>query len=575
MAGQLYNSDIDDLPLADWLAAYQQDVLPVSGYVEIWSSINSGYAASELLGTYRYVSGQVKIDRANIMRRTVTDLTLLNDPDNDPSNLLLPVAGTDGGQFSPYGNEVKIFKGIIGENDGLEAEIPSGDVAVTLPLTIVEGVNDQFVYTSTINTGGAPDIFTMTPGTCVTMADVVGQIDNAMDSSSVTFDTYADAFDAGGGFIGMQVPINGAGYNGDTITEGNGGAAAFGFTADPDTFAGGTDDSSPTAYAQLGVFLIQEVDIVNDENGLVFKGTMNDRMAWLQRLAFTYAWSGGDDGFSDVTNLIGQIIQNAVTPVWGAFAPFPVGGEGGFPGEFVDIATLAPLQHFAIGDDPAKLATDLAANYGCALYFDAFGVINLEIVADPATVAPCVEYLEGTSTSATTITRALNNQNVPNIICIKSGGTSAAPAVTVWWWDSYPGSPGFYADAPGDWAEPQYTLPPRDPTSTYSALIETFTTNVQQGDPNAAQAMALACGLTSIGSLEMSTFTLRDQPAHDVDDVITSLRDIAGIPTDPDLVQGDNSSLDGFNYILDTVTIDLSVIGDGVNAVGRLVWAPS
>ena len=42
--------------------------------------------------------------------------------------------------------------------------------------------------------------------------------------------------------------------------------------------------------------------------------------------------------------------------------------------------------------------------------------------------------------------------------------------------------------------------------------------------------MALAIGLTSIGSLEKSTFTLRDQPAHDIDDVITCLRVRAGIP---------------------------------------------
>ena len=38
--------------------------------------------------------------------------------------------------------------------------------------------------------------------------------------------------------------------------------------------------------------------------------------------------------------------------------------------------------------------------------------------------------------------------------------------------------------------------------------------------------------------------------------------------------QGDNSSVDGFNYILDQVVIDLAADGQGVQGVGRLVWAP-
>jgi hypothetical protein len=142
----------------------------------------------------------------------------------------------------------------------------------------------------------------------------------------------------------------------------------------------------------------------------------------------------------------------------------------------------------------------------------------------------------------------------------------------VWWWDSYPGSPTFYADAPAHWEDPQYTLPAN--AGTYSVLLQKFTTNIQQGAPDAAQAMALAIGLTSIGSLEKSTFTLRDQPAHDIDDVITVYNPIAGIPADTGMSQGPNSSADGFNYILDQVTIDLTAGGQGTQAVGRLVWAP-
>jgi hypothetical protein len=436
--GQLYEGTLGvptSVTVANWLAAYETSHLPVLGYVEIWSSLNlGGFMAQTLLGTYKYVSGTVKVDRSNILRRTITDLTLLNDPDNDPSDLLLPVAGGNTGQLSPYGNEVHIFKG-----------------------TMVSGV---------------------------------------------------------------------------------------------------------ATYVPVGVFLIEEVDIINDSNGLVFKGVMNDRMEWLSRLSYSYAWSGGGDGITTVPNLIDQIIANAVTPAWGVFSPFPYAGiTTGYPGNYdvPPLTSLAALQHFAIGDDPAKQATDLAAAYGYAFYFDARGAINLEAVPDPYTITPCVAYTEGSTISPVSISRAISNKSVPNVICVESGGTKANPGCTVWWWDSYPSDPAYYAPAPGSWLLPQTILPAN--VGTYPILIEKFTTNIAQGDSTAAQAMALAIGLTSIGSLEKSTFTLRDQPAHDVDDVVTMQRVVAGIPASTD-------------YVIDQVTIDLSAGGQGVQLVGRLVWTP-
>src|ERR1039458_6517316 len=110
MAGQLYGSTIGvptPVTIANWLAEYTQPILPVLGYVEIWTSINGGYAASTKLGTFPYVSGTVKVDRSNIIRRTATDIVLLADAAGD----LLPIAGTANGWFSPYGNEMKIIKG--------------------------------------------------------------------------------------------------------------------------------------------------------------------------------------------------------------------------------------------------------------------------------------------------------------------------------------------------------------------------------------------------------------------------------------------------------------------------------
>ena len=563
MAGQLYGTDIDGVAIADWLAAYTVPILNPVGYVEIWTSINAGYTSQTLLGTFSYVSGTVKIDRSNIIRRTATDITILNDAANDPGSDLLPIAGTDDGWFSPYGNEMRIFKGTSFLAGGARASW-LGTHAPAVPITITSGVNDAFQVTGALVT----DVFTIAPGTYTTANAFKDALNAAIGTTSgYPFSIYA--FFTFGFTSACEWVVNGSTENG-TVIANHVGTPITAWINDGSstdfTLAGGADGTPTIAYAQLGVFLIDEVDINRDSSGMVFKGTMSDRMEWLSRLSFAFAFTGGLGAGEDVTGAIVEIITNAGSS-WGYLtAPFP--GIGGL----VDITASAPKAHYAIGDDPAKLATDMAAAYGCALYFDCTGTIQMEIVPDPSTITSCVEYLANTSTSPYQISRAISNQQVPNVICVESSGTKANPPVTVWWWDSYPGSPTFYAAAPADWTVPQTTLPPN--TGTYSVLLQKFTTNIQQGDPTAAQAMALAIGLTSIGSLEKSTFTLRDQPAHDIDDVITIFNPIAGIPADAGLNQGPNASADGFNYVLDQVTIDLTAGGQGTQAVGRLVWAP-
>ena len=126
--------------------------------------------------------------------------------------------------------------------------------------------------------------------------------------------------------------------------------------------------------------------------------------------------------------------------------------------------------------------------------------------------------------------------------------------VQAWWWDSNVLSPTYYAAAPtGGFVptNPQTTLPIQSTLATYPRLIQKFTTTIigpnTTANPNAqkeqSQAVAIAIGLTSIGSLEKDSFTIRDQPAHDVDDVVTIERVVAGITTT--------------NFVLDTIVVDL------------------
>ena len=189
------------------------------------------------------------------------------------------------------------------------------------------------------------------------------------------------------------------------------------------------------------------------------------------------------------------------------------------------------------------------------LYFSYDGTLVLEPIPDPSTITPCAVYLEGTSTAPTTLKRTISNANVPNCICIVSQGSKVTEQVQAWWWDSNLLSPTYYAAPPSGGftpTTPQTSLPIQSILASYPRLIQKFQTTIigpnTVANPNAqaiqSQAVAIAIGLTSIGSLEKDNFTIRDQPAHDVDDVVTMGRVIAGIPTNT-------------NVVMDTLTIDM------------------
>ena len=181
---------------------------------------------------------------------------------------------------------MRIFKGQNGAS-GSDAYVVAASEP-SYPVVITSGVNDQFVYTP-ISTG-IPDTFTIPPGTYGHESTFFAALSSAVDSMSNPITDYLFVA-ISAGFVQFSSMTVGTGDNGDTITEGNGGAAAMGFTSLPAIFVGGVD--STEGFAACGVFLIEEVDVTNDANGLVFKGTLNDRMEWLSRQSFSYPWSGG------------------------------------------------------------------------------------------------------------------------------------------------------------------------------------------------------------------------------------------------------------------------------------------
>ena len=149
--------------------------------------------------------------------------------------LLWNAAAGDSPQFIMISVPVTPFDG------GTGASV-TADSAPTLPLTIVTGVNDTFVYTGD-GGSGTPETFTMAnAAVATTLAELEAIVEAALGSvSGEPFSTYVAVTDNGTNlvFTMKTVGVAASAQNSNTITEGDGGAAAIGIEAPPATFENG------------------------------------------------------------------------------------------------------------------------------------------------------------------------------------------------------------------------------------------------------------------------------------------------------------------------------------------------
>lgn len=527
--GQLYQWSSS--ALSTWLTAYEASILLTYTYAEIWSgmspySADFGNAQSKLMGPIPVVSGTVKVDRSNVIRRTATNVTMMPDA----AGQLLPVANSSAGVFAPYGHELRLFKGYrIPGVVGSPASVTSA--AVALPLTVVAGTNDEFHYTA-ISTGFTTYVL-MAPGTYSTIASLAAAMNAAMGvAPNIPFSNFCTVTTSGSSLVVNSI-ANGTSQDGDQLTTGTGRdvLAALGFTS-PATLAGGVAD---TSVAALGVFLIEEVDVVNDAGGVTLAGTLKDRAQWLARRGFRAPFSTNPAHTADVQ------INGLLTAVIATSFTFP------FLMSLTATTYLPGQGNYNIGDDPWKACCDIAAAAGMQLYFDYIGTLILEPIPPQASTATIVTYNEGTSIAPTAISRVISNAAVPNVICVIGSGSKVKPPVQAFWWDSDSASKTYYAPPPtGGFSPttPQTSAPAQAGNALYPSMLQKFTTNLVSSAAQ-AQAVAMAIGLIAIGSLEAGTFSIRDNPAHDVDDVFATQRVIAGLPN-------------GTKEVVDAVNIDLT-----------------
>jgi len=132
-----------------------------------------------------------------------------------------------------------------------------GDTAPTVPLVVVTGVNDEFVFTGD-GGAGTPETFTMAAGTHGTIAAVIAAMGAAKGSVSMeAFTTKAEPTNSSGTIQLTMVGDNGAGDNGNTITLGTHDvAASLGFTGNPDTFSGGTGGNPGSTQGAAVLYVV-------------------------------------------------------------------------------------------------------------------------------------------------------------------------------------------------------------------------------------------------------------------------------------------------------------------------------
>lgn len=309
----------------------------------------------------------------------------------------------------------------------------------------------------------------------------------------------------------------------------SGGGALYPTGAEIQLYKGCIYSDGSAEVASLGRFLIGETDVNDDATGVTIIGTLQDRAQTVGRATFSAPYS--TYGVLTADAVIEAIISNQVAGLTYSFTPSTF---------------VPPIQTYNIGDNPWTAAQAIATSAGMELFFDRNGVCVLQPIVDPTTLPVTAIYLEGTPAAPVAIKRQISNTSVPNACCVISSGSNISPPIQTFWWDSVVGSRTYYAPAPvGGFPSYQPSLPAQDtPTSTYPTYLVTINTTAAP-DTGSAAAMAYSAGLGYIGTIEGAVIQIRDNPAHDVNDVVTLLRVSAGIE-----VQS--------NYVVDQVTIDLT-----------------
>ncbi len=288
----------------------------------------------------------------------------------------------------------------------------------------------------------------------------------------------------------------------------------------------------------LGRFLIEDVEIYNapGSGNVYIEVNGRDRGGRIDRAKFTVPYA--TDGVSTLDVQLAALLNFAAPNLTLNIEPSTV---------------VPPQMTFNIGDSPWTSALALAAAGGYEVFADVHGTIVARPALNPDTTAPSISYETGAESIVTSIQRSIATTAVPNVIEVISQGSNIAAPIASYWWDSDQNSPTFYNDTVPVPGVNMSTLPTREGTYPTTAFSVTGAAATTQGQND---LIALAQGYGAKGSLETIDVKIRDNPAHDVEDVI-GLYDPA-------------TTLTAKLYVLDTLTVQMTGAQE-MELKGRLV----
>jgi hypothetical protein len=302
-----------------------------------------------------------------------------------------------------------------------------------------------------------------------------------------------------------------------------------------------------TEVATLGRFLMEDVEVYKTSStGVYIELNGRDRGGTISRDKFTSPYA--TDGVSTLPVQLQTLINSQVP-----FLTYNI-----TPTTFVPAA-----MNWNINDDPWSAALAVAAAGGYELFPDPSGIIVARPTLNTLTTSPSASYagagIGGADSILTSVQRSLVTSTVPNIIVVQSQGSGVTTPLTSYWWDSNPDSPTFYSATVPVPGSNMTALPSKDPGSTYPTTSNTITTQAATTQLQ-SDSIAQSAGYGVLGTIESIDFKIRDNPAHDVDDVVQ--------------LQDDDVIISPTLYCLDTITIQLDASQE-LEAKGRLVPTPA
>ena len=243
-----------------------------------------------------------------------------------------------------------------------------------------------------------------------------------------------------------------------------------------------TYDDGSVEDVPLGVFIITNVEVSDNDQGVVINVNGVDRSLKVARNRWTapYVATAGN-----IVDVIETILIDRFTDI-----------EIDFPDVDLQINQLV----FQTGADPWAGVVSVAEKSGYDLYFDAEGVCTLQAFPDPSTATPSTFYLENEEAMLLGINRRITTEYTYNGVILTAEGTAMLEPYRAEAWDD-------------DVNSPTYRYGPFGEVPIF--LTSTLLTSLEVAQSSAQKLLG-----RYTGAAEEISWSQIVNPAHDVYDIV-------------------------------------------------------